>query len=132
MDEMTILGITLVAVAIPGMLIGLALLLGNGRRRSSPPTPSAPARCWGWRWWPPTRCCWRPAPCCFSQDPEQAMAEKKAYPLRISVDVLEALQRWADDELRSANAQIEYVLRDALRKSGRLKAADDDGADAAS
>jgi hypothetical protein len=47
--------------------------------------------------------------------------EKKAYPLRISADVLEAVQRWADDELRSANAQIEYVLRDALRKAGRLK-----------
>lgn len=59
------------------------------------------------------------------------MAEKKAYPLRINAEVLEALQRWADDELRSANAQIEYVLRDALRKSGRLKAADDD-ADASS
>ena len=50
------------------------------------------------------------------------MAEKKAYPLRISADVLAAAQRWADDELRSLNAQIEYVLRDALRKSGRLKA----------
>ena len=50
------------------------------------------------------------------------MAEKKAYPLRISADVLEAIQRWADDELRSANAQIEYVLREALRRSGRLKA----------
>jgi hypothetical protein len=49
-------------------------------------------------------------------------AEKKAYPLRISASVLEAMQRWADDELRSVNAQIEYVLRDALRKSGRLKA----------
>ena len=48
-------------------------------------------------------------------------AEKKAYPLRISADVLEAIQRWADDELRSANAQIEYVLRDALRKAGRLE-----------
>jgi hypothetical protein len=47
------------------------------------------------------------------------MSEKKAYPLRISADVLEAVQRWADDELRSANAQIEYVLREALRKSGR-------------
>jgi hypothetical protein len=47
--------------------------------------------------------------------------EKKAYPLRISADVLDAVQRWADDELRSANAQIEYVLRDALRKAGRLK-----------
>ena len=50
------------------------------------------------------------------------MAEKKAYPLRISADVLAAAQRWADDELRSLNAQIEYVLRDALRRSGRLKA----------
>lgn len=49
------------------------------------------------------------------------MAEKKAYPLRISVDVLNATQRWSDDELRSLNAQIEYVLRDALRKAGRLK-----------
>jgi hypothetical protein len=48
-------------------------------------------------------------------------AEKKAYPLRISADVLDAVQRWAEDELRSANAQIEYVLREALRKAGRLK-----------
>ena len=49
------------------------------------------------------------------------MSEKKAYPLRINAQVLEAVQRWADDELRSLNAQIEYLLRDALRKSGRLK-----------
>ena len=49
------------------------------------------------------------------------MAEKKAYPLRIGSDVLDALQRWAEDELRSLNAQIEYVLRDALRKNGRMK-----------
>jgi len=48
------------------------------------------------------------------------MSEKKAYPLRINAQVLENLQRWADDELRSVNAQIEYVLRDALRKAGRL------------
>ena len=48
------------------------------------------------------------------------MSEKKAYPLRISAPVLDAVQRWADDELRSVNAQIEYVLRDALRKAGRL------------
>jgi hypothetical protein len=48
-------------------------------------------------------------------------AEKKAYPLRISAEVLDAVQRWADDELRSVNAQIEYVLREALRKAGRLK-----------
>jgi hypothetical protein len=49
-------------------------------------------------------------------------AEKKAYPLRISADVLKAMQQWSDDELRSVNAQIEYVLREALRKAGRLKA----------
>ncbi|RAN82165.1 Arc family DNA binding domain-containing protein [Bacillus sp. SRB_336] len=48
-------------------------------------------------------------------------AEKKAYPLRISATVLDAMQRWSDDELRSVNAQIEYVLREALRKAGRLK-----------
>jgi len=52
------------------------------------------------------------------------MSEKKAYPLRISVEVIDAVQRWADDELRSVNAQIEYVLRDALRKAGRLKKPD--------
>ena len=49
------------------------------------------------------------------------MSEKKAYPLRINAQVLDAIQHWADDELRSLNAQIEYVLRDALRKTGRLK-----------
>ncbi|BCW90548.1 hypothetical protein sos41_37200 [Alphaproteobacteria bacterium SO-S41] len=62
------------------------------------------------------------------------MADKKAYALRISSDVLDAIQRWADDDLRSVNAQIEYVLRRALREAGRLKAPPpdpvvDDGAD---
>lgn len=46
---------------------------------------------------------------------------KKAYPLRINEQVLAALQRWADDDLRSLNAQIEYLLRDALVKNGRVK-----------
>jgi hypothetical protein len=49
------------------------------------------------------------------------LTEKKAYPLRISSEVLDSMQRWAQDELRSVNAQIEYVLREALRKAGRLK-----------
>jgi hypothetical protein len=49
------------------------------------------------------------------------MSGKKAYPLRINAEVLAAAQRWADDDLRSLNAQIEYVLREALRKAGRLK-----------
>jgi len=48
------------------------------------------------------------------------MAAKKAFPLRINEDIFEAVRRWSDDELRSVNAQIEYVLRDALRKAGRL------------
>ena len=51
------------------------------------------------------------------------MADKKAYPLRIGAGVLEAMQRWANDDLRSLNAQIEYVLREALLKNGRLKPA---------
>jgi len=49
------------------------------------------------------------------------VSEKKAYPLRIKAEVLDAVQRWADDELRSLNAHIEYLLRDALRKAGRIK-----------
>ncbi len=50
------------------------------------------------------------------------MATKKAFPLRINEETWEAVRRWSDDELRSVNAQIEYVLRDALRKAGRLSA----------
>ena len=49
------------------------------------------------------------------------MNEKKAYPLRINAEIMEAMQRWSDDELRSLNAQIEYVLREALRMNDRLK-----------
>ena len=47
---------------------------------------------------------------------------KKAYALRIDEAVLKAMQRWSEDELRSVNGQIEYVLRQALIKNGRLKA----------
>jgi len=53
------------------------------------------------------------------------MAEKsptrKAFLLRIDPRVLESLQRWADDDLRSLNGQIEYVLRRTLKDEGRLK-----------
>ena len=49
------------------------------------------------------------------------MTKKKAFPLRINEDIWEGMRRWSDDELRSVNAQIEYVLRDALRKAGRLR-----------
>jgi hypothetical protein len=49
-----------------------------------------------------------------------AVAEKKAYLLRVDASLHEALQRWAADELRSVNAQIEFVLRRALQDVGRL------------
>lgn len=49
------------------------------------------------------------------------MSERKSYPLRINSAVIEAMQRWADDDLRSLNGQIEYVLRESLRAAGRLK-----------
>ncbi len=52
---------------------------------------------------------------------EACVAAKKSFPLRINADVLAAMQRWSDDELRSVNAQIEYVLRQALLESGRVK-----------
>jgi hypothetical protein len=47
------------------------------------------------------------------------MPERKPFLLRIDPHVLESLQRWAADDLRSLNAQIEYVLRDALVRVGR-------------
>lgn len=49
------------------------------------------------------------------------MAEKKKFLLRIDETIYAALEKWASDELRSANAQIEFILKDALRKAGRLK-----------
>ena len=48
---------------------------------------------------------------------------KKAFALRVDAQILDAMQRWADDDLRSLNAQIEWALREALRRSGRVKAA---------
>ena len=47
------------------------------------------------------------------------MPDRKPFLLRIDRDVLDALQRWADDDLRSLNGQIEYVLREAVKKAGR-------------
>jgi hypothetical protein len=47
-------------------------------------------------------------------------SRRKNYPLRLDPDVHAAIERWAADELRSVNAQIEFLLRDALRRAGRL------------
>jgi hypothetical protein len=49
------------------------------------------------------------------------VAERKPFLLRADREVLDAVQRWADDDLRSLNAQIEFLLRKALRAEGRLK-----------
>jgi hypothetical protein len=48
------------------------------------------------------------------------MAERKPFLLRIDKDVLDAVQRWADDDLRSLNAQVEFLLRRVLQAEGRL------------
>lgn len=47
------------------------------------------------------------------------MADRKSFLLRMDPGVLDAVQRWANDDLRSLNAQIEFILRDALRRAGR-------------
>lgn len=47
------------------------------------------------------------------------MAKRDHVLLRLSPGLLDALKRWADDELRSTNAQIEYLLTDAVRRAGR-------------
>ena len=58
------------------------------------------------------------------------MAERKAFLVRIEPELHDALQRWASDELRSLNGQIEFVLRRALKEAGRLpRAADVDGSE---
>jgi hypothetical protein len=49
------------------------------------------------------------------------VADRKAFLLRIDPAVLEAMQVWADDELRSLNGQIEFVLRRMLQEEGRLR-----------
>ena len=57
------------------------------------------------------------------------MAARKSFALRIDGKTFEAMQRWSKDDLRSLNAQIEFVLREALRKSGRLKSPSDQADD---
>ncbi len=56
------------------------------------------------------------------------MAERKPFLLRTDPEVIAALQRWAADELRSVNAQIDFLLRRALRDAGRFPARPDQDA----
>lgn len=60
------------------------------------------------------------------------MAERKSFLLRVDPDLLEKVQRWANDDLRSLNGQIEFLLRRALRESGRERRRDDGVADGSS
>ncbi len=55
--------------------------------------------------------------------------KRKAFALRLSPDVYDAVRRWADDDLRSVNAQIEFLLQSALRKAGRYKRGDGEDED---
>ena len=57
------------------------------------------------------------------------MADRKSFPLRLDPAVYAALQRWAGSELRSLNAQIEFLLRRALQEGGRLPASEGEGPD---
>jgi hypothetical protein len=49
------------------------------------------------------------------------MAKKKSFVLRLNPDMYERLEKWAADEFRSANGQIEWILDQALKKAGRAK-----------
>jgi hypothetical protein len=55
------------------------------------------------------------------------MAERKPFLLRVDRDLLDAVQRWANDDLRSLNAQIEFILRRALHDAGRMSKHDQGG-----
>jgi hypothetical protein len=59
------------------------------------------------------------------------MADRKSFLLRVDPDLLEKIQRWANDDLRSLNGQIEFLLRRSLRESGRERRQDDGAASSA-
>jgi hypothetical protein len=55
------------------------------------------------------------------------VTEKKKFLLRLDAELFDALEKWAADELRSVNAQMEYLLKEAARKAGRLKRREESG-----
>lgn len=70
-----------------------------------------------------------PEPCII-----EAMAEKRAsksFVLRVDAATMEALERWAEDEFRSINGQLQWIIADALRRGGRLPRRRDSEADSA-
>jgi hypothetical protein len=59
----------------------------------------------------------------FPQKPKSYMAKEatKSFVLRIDAEMMEAIEKWAEDEFRSTNGQLQYIIAEALRKSGRIK-----------
>ena len=49
------------------------------------------------------------------------MSTKKSFVLRLNAEMYESLEKWAEDEFRSTNGQLEWIISEALRKAGRLK-----------
>lgn len=56
-------------------------------------------------------------------------SENKSFVLRVDAATMDALERWADDEFRSINGQLQWIIADALRCSGRLKKAKEESQD---
>lgn len=56
-------------------------------------------------------------------------SENKSFVLRVDAATMDALERWADDEFRSINGQLQWIIVDALRRSGRLKKAKEESQD---
>ena len=57
--------------------------------------------------------------------------ENKSFVLRVDAATMDALERWADDEFRSINGQLQWIIADALRRSGRSKKAKNESQDKA-
>jgi len=55
------------------------------------------------------------------------MADKKQFPLRLDPKLYEAIERWASDEFRSVNSHIEFLLRESVKRAGRLPKKQEDG-----
>ncbi|MBR6815681.1 MAG: DNA-binding protein [Alistipes sp.] len=54
-------------------------------------------------------------------------SENKSFILRVDAATMEALEKWAEDEFRSTNGQLQWIIADALRRSGRLKKSKNNG-----
>jgi hypothetical protein len=62
----------------------------------------------------------------MAKEDNKAGKDRQAFILRVSPDLLKAIEKWAADDFRSVNGQVEYLLHEALKKSGRLKKRDGD------